>query len=55
MTTEINQSHCYDLILSLPDKTNKANKIQSKFLTQPTLPDIYMNRLRPARKIKPHA
>ena len=38
MTTEINQSHCYDLILSLPDKQNKANKIQSKFLTQPTLP-----------------
>ena len=38
MTTEINQSHCYDLFLSLPDKTNKANKIQSKFLTQPTLP-----------------
>ena len=33
MTTEMNQSHCYDLILALPDKTNKANKIQPKFLT----------------------
>ena len=41
MTTEINQSHCCDLFLSLPDKQNKANKIQSKSLTQPTLPKIY--------------
>ena len=38
MTTEINQSHCYDLFLPLPDKQNIANKIQSESLTQPTLP-----------------
>ena len=33
MTPEINQSLCYNLILSLPDKQNKANMIQPKFLT----------------------
>ena len=38
MTTEINQSHCYDLILSLSDKTKQSYKIQSKSLTLPTLP-----------------
>ena len=39
MTTEINQSHCYHLILTLLDKKqHKANKVQPKFLTLPTLP-----------------
>ena len=55
MTTEINQSHYYNLI-SLIARLNKTKLIKFNRISDSTYPShTFMNRLRPARKIIPHA